>query len=275
MANDDPFGTVRTNVPVDLKAALEKAKQESAKKQPPAPAAKPAPPPAAKPAPAPAKPAATAPPAPAPAPAPAAAPQPPAAKTEAPAPAALPAQVIDTKAVDVCKLFKLSDPAGPLLTDGQTLGTFVQLLMEKKLPQDAVQVLAHGLPKRPGVWWACWGCRQVFGEKPAVEVAAALEAAEKWAAEPSDSHREAVRPAAEAVGLSTPAGCAAMAAYFSGGSLAPAEAKPVSPPETLTAQMVAAALFLASAADRPRANERLAAFVDEGLRIARDLSRWK
>jgi len=270
MANDDPFGTVKTNVPVDLKAALEKAKQEGAKKQPPAPAAKPA----AKPAPAPAKPAATA--APAPAPAPAAAPQPPAAKTEAAAPAALPAQVIDTKAVDVCKLFKLSDPAGPLLTDGQTLATFVHLLMEKKLPQDAVQVLAHGLPKRPGVWWACWGCRQVFGEKPAAEVAAALEAAEKWAADPGEDNRRAAWAAAEAAGLGSPAGCAAAAAFWSGGSLAPPNLPAVPPPDHLTAHAAASAVLLAAVLTEPeKAAEKHRRFLALGVEVANGTNRWK
>ena len=68
---------------------------------------------------------------------------------------------------------------------------FVALLMEKALYPDAVRFVAHALPKREAVWWG-WVCaRRSAGENPPPKIKAALDATEKWIAQPNEDNRRA------------------------------------------------------------------------------------
>ena len=83
--------------------------------------------------------------------------------------------------------------------------------------------------------------------------------------DPKDEKRRAAFPAAEAAGIGTPAGCAAAAAYFSGGSLAPPDLPVVPPRRHVTGGLVAAALTLAAVIKQPeKAPEKHAAFLRTG-----------
>jgi hypothetical protein len=76
--------------------------------------------------------------------------------------------------------------------------------------------------------------------------------------------------AAPAAGNDSPAHWAAMAASWSGGSLAPPEAPVVPPGETLTAQAVDGAVLLAAVKPEPeRAPERYRNAVVQAIDIAR------
>src|ERR1051326_6159110 len=122
------------------------------------------------------------------------------------------------------QIFSVSEPgdkAGALLRDGQPPREFLNLLVEKALFPDAVRFLAHALPKREAVWWACLCAGQVFATEAPAKMTAALRAAEQWVEEPSEDHRRAALPAAEVAEFGTPGGCAALAAFWSGGSLGP------------------------------------------------------
>ena len=100
---------------------------------------------------------------------------------------------------------------------------------------DALRFLAAALPKREAVWWACVCARQGYGAVVPSPAGAALQAAERWVADPSDANRRAAHPAAEAAGVGTPAGAAAIGVFLSGGSLAPVNLPacrplPITPP---------------------------------------------
>ena len=139
-------------------------------------------------------------------------------------------------------------------------------MLDHQKHHDAVRFLAHLLPKREAVWWACQCARQTAGTDPPPAVAGAIKAAETWVSELNDEARRAAYSAATAAGLATAAGCAAMGAFASDGSLAPPDAPPVPPGEYLTAQMVAGSVIIASVADSPdemKANYRL--YIDQGL----------
>src|SRR5262245_44734732 len=96
----------------------------------------------------------------------------------------------------------------------------LDLLEQEQYPR-AVRLLAEALPKREAVWWACQCVRHAGGPELATLAVAALRAAEQWAADPSEDNRRAAYTAAQPVGFGTPAGCAALAAFLSGGSLGP------------------------------------------------------
>ncbi len=152
---------------------------------------------------------------------------------------------------------------------------FLDQLVKEHLHEDAVQFLAHALPKREAVWWACLCVGQVLGPEPSPDAVAALDAAKAWAIDPSDEKRRATFPAAEAADIGTPAGCTAAAAYFSGGSLAPANLPAVAPAAHITADLVASALTLAAVIKEPeKAAEKSAASLQTGLEVASGRQVW-
>jgi hypothetical protein len=170
--------------------------------------------------------------------------------------------------IEICKRFELSGESRQHLTDEIAPVEFVRVLLEQQKHHDAVRFLAHLLPKREAVWWACQCARQAAATDPPHAVTAAIKAAETWVAELNDATRRAAFPAASAAGLATAAGCAAMGAFASDGSLAPPEAPAVPAGEYLTAQMVAGSVIIAAVDDTPEkmaVNYRL--YVENGLTL--------
>jgi hypothetical protein len=186
------------------------------------------------------------------------------------------AKVTAKTAAEVSKLCTLGDEAKALQRDGQTPKQLFDLLLGKPLHLDAIRLLAAALPKREAVWWACLCARQAHGANPPPKIAAALTAAEKWIADPSEENRRATQAAAEAAEMKTPAGCAAMAAFWSGGSLAPANVPAVPPGEQLTGHGVVGAVMLAAVLNQPdKAAEKHSTYLKLGVEVANGTNRWK
>jgi hypothetical protein len=148
--------------------------------------------------------------------------------------------------------------------------------MGQALYPDAVRFIAHALPKREAVWWG-WVCaRRSAGENPPPKIKAALDATEKWIAQPSEDNRRSAMAAAQKAELGTAAGCAGLAAFFSGGSLAPPDAPLVPPGEFLAAKAVSGAVIFAAVAKEPeRAPERFRSFVAQGVEVTNRVKLWE
>jgi hypothetical protein len=186
------------------------------------------------------------------------------------------AKITAKTAAEVCKHFPLGEEAKKLLRNDLTPAQFLDGLMEKQQFPDAVRFLAHALPKREAVWWASQCCRAVAGADPPPKIAAALQIADKWVADPSEDNRRAAMSAAEAAEFKTPAGCTAVAAFWSGGSLAPANAPVVPPGEFLTAHGAASAVMLAAVQTEPeKAPDKYRKFLAQGIEVAKGNQRWK
>jgi len=141
---------------------------------------------------------------------------------------------------------------------------------------DAIKFLAHLLPRREAVWWAWMCARREAGPNPEPEIAVALEATETWIGEPTDQNRRAAMQAAEAASFETAAGCAALAAFLSGGSLAPPELPEVAPPRFVAARAVFGSLVLSAVSVQPeRAPERFRRFLAYGLELADRIKLWE
>src|SRR5215208_1979463 len=141
--------------------------------------------------------------------------------------------------------------------------------------EDALAVVAHAMPRREAVWWAWASARRVLAEPVPPPVRASLEATERWIAQPTDEHRRAARAAGEAAGFDTPAGCAGLGAFLSGGSLAPPGLPDVYPTEFLTARAVHGALLLAGLQGEPaQAKARYAEFFQQGMDVMARLNFW-
>lgn len=170
----------------------------------------------------------------------------------------------------LCRRFALQEVAQNLLRDDLTPAQFLELLIENEQYIDATRFLAHALPKREAVWWACLCTRSSLGEHPRPDVLAALKAAEQWVYEPTDENRRATMSAAEASGFEAPASWAAVAAFWSGDSLSPPDTPPVPPPENLTGNTVASAIMMATVVTEPqKAPQRYRTFLDQGIEIAK------
>src|SRR5437867_5930132 len=172
-------------------------------------------------------------------------------------------------AVEVCRQFFLGDVAKKLLTDRLTAEQFLQLLIENKQYIDAVRVLAYALSTRQAIVWASFCARHYSEANPSEESLTALEAVDKWLAEPDDDKRRETMNAAKLARFDTPAGSAALAVFFSGGSLAPADAPVVPPSESLTPNSVVGTVLLATLLKEPeKAEEKYQFFLAQGLKNA-------
>lgn len=176
---------------------------------------------------------------------------------------------VDT-AAELLVHFELADEASAqhLVPDTHPRVT-VERLMDAACFLDAVKLLAHGLPKREAVWWACLAARAVQRPDTDKDNMDALLAAEAWAKKPTEDNRQLARALGIKTGHKTAASWAATAAAWSAGSLsAPAE-PPVVPPEYLYAHAVAGAVSLAAVlADPEDPAEKYRLFLAQGIDLA-------
>jgi hypothetical protein len=181
-----------------------------------------------------------------------------------------------TKAAEICEHVALGDRSRDKLRPDSVPADFLNALIGEGLYLDAARFLAHALPKQEAVWWACQCARSAAGQALPEPAAAALAAAELWVEDPTDEHRRAALIAAETAGIGTPAGCTALAAFLSGGSLAPENCPEVPPASHLTGRSVAGAITIAAVSQNPeKMTDKLQAFVASGLDVASGKSHWK
>lgn len=176
---------------------------------------------------------------------------------------------------------ELEEPAtGLVIRQDGTLagGTMVEaarVLLGAGLLHDAVSVLAQALSRQAAAWWACRAARLEAGGPGATEIAA-LEAAEEWVRAPAQSKAYAAQEAAEQVGYAAPAGCAALAAFLAGDSMAPAHLDPLPPLPYLAGLAAAGAVRLAAERRSPvEAESRLRALLETGFAIAAGEETWQ
>lgn len=134
---------------------------------------------------------------------------------------------------------------------------------------EATRVVAHALPKREAVWWACMcSAHTEPGDLPD-EDRKCREAAEDWVRQQAEPQRRKAFELAQAANFRTPEAWAAVAAFWSGGSMAPEGAPDVPPAAHLTGTAVAGAIGLAAArGDAARRDARLRRFLESGRNIA-------
>jgi hypothetical protein len=165
---------------------------------------------------------------------------------------------------------KLDDKARDLLAPDLTVDAYVARLNTAGLFPEAVSVMAHALPKREAVWWACTAVRKAVAPLPGSPASDALIAAETWVRRPTEENCRAAHQTAERVGLDSPSTWAAMAAFWSGDNMAPVGAPVVAPGEALTGRAVTGAVTLAAVQHEPqRAPEKFRGFTTIALDIAR------
>ncbi len=134
---------------------------------------------------------------------------------------------------------------------------------------EAVQVVAHALPRREAVWWACLCADHTSPADLAEGDRVARHAAEEWVRFHTDLLRRRSMDRAEEAGFRTPECWAAVAAFWAEGSLAPLGKPTVTPAPHLTGTAVTAALRISSVRGDPaKEKPRLRLFLRSGRKIA-------
>jgi hypothetical protein len=116
--------------------------------------------------------------------------------------------------------------------------------------------------------------RKVAGTEPPPPIKAALDATERWIVQPSEDHRRQALTFGEAADFGTPAGCAALAAFMTSGSLAPPDAPVVPPGEFMTAKAVSGSVTIAAVTDPKQAIDKFKEFLNLGLEVADRTKLW-
>jgi hypothetical protein len=179
-------------------------------------------------------------------------------------------------ALEAAPGFAPGEEGVPAPGPGQSPLAYLEALASAGHFGDAAGFLAAALPKREAVWWACRCAREAPGEPPSGDAELALRAAETWTVSPGEVNRRKAMGAAEKVGFGQPSGCAALAAFLSGGSLAPPTLKEVPSPGHACARAVAGSILLAASKAKPEAIAAIRRkFLNLGLAVARGEDRWK
>jgi hypothetical protein len=113
---------------------------------------------------------------------------------------------------------------------------------------DAANFLAQALPRLEAVAWAARSVRDLRdGAASADAETAALNAALLWVQDPSEQRRRAAHAASESADPASPEALAALAAFYSGGSVAPADCPPLPAPPDAAGRFAAGAVLVAAA----------------------------
>jgi hypothetical protein len=153
-----------------------------------------------------------------------------------------------TNMLDICKKFSSAADVMALAAKYSSPSAGIGKMQKEKMSQEAVQALARFLPKEKAVDWAIQSARKA-GEKVGLLPAEskALEAAQAWAASPSEAGRAAAAAAATELPANSPAAWAAHAAAFSAGVGSPEGGVSPAISDDLTAHCTVGAVLLAAA----------------------------
>lgn len=124
----------------------------------------------------------------------------------------------------IVQQYQPSPAAAKLLQPNHTPAQYLGVLEQNHQSTDAINLLAHGMPERDATWWACQSARKVDNKLLPADKKA-LDAAEKWAKDPSPANQAKAAAAAAKTDYQGPGAWAAQAAA----SAKPAVAAPAAP----------------------------------------------
>lgn len=163
----------------------------------------------------------------------------------------------------------LSDAAAACIATATGTAEAVQTLIAAGRLAEAARLLAHALPLREAVWWACMCARHTAPARLPDADAAARDHAEEWVRHQADAARRAAMAEAQRGGCASAEAWAAVAAFWSGDSISPADRPAVPPPAGLAGTAVSGSVTLAAMRDAPdRRDARLRRFLESASDIA-------
>ncbi len=149
---------------------------------------------------------------------------------------------------------------------GNNVVELLHHLIEQQHFNEAVHLLAYGLPKREAVWWA-YICAISTAKQPSDKILSALQATRHWVYQQTEVARRATEKPAEALEYYAPASWAAIGAFWSGDNVAPKGKAPVKPAPYMAAQAAANAVVMAAEQSENRILSYMR-FLLQGVHIA-------
>lgn len=169
----------------------------------------------------------------------------------------------------ILPFLELDPPTATRIGDMRDAAAGLEWLLAADRAPDALRLIAHALPKREAVWWACMCARAVPALEPNALDAEALVAAELWVRKPDEAARRATMEIAQKGGFRSAEAWAAVGAFWSGGSMSPEGQPEVLPAEHLTGVAVVGSIMMAAMRHKPeRAPARFIRFVASARDIA-------
>lgn len=183
-------------------------------------------------------------------------------------------KVTASSAAEICALVDLPAEATRFLVPDLSPQAFLSLLAEAEQVGNAVRFLAFALPVREAIWWAAIVAQSHLATPTALE-RACLERAAAWVYDPSDEKRRAAMELAETAKFEGAAAYAALAVFWSGGSLAPVDLPEVLPDPRLGHIGAGASVLLSLTAGDPMGlARRFEAALTRGIDIANGGNGW-
>ena len=169
---------------------------------------------------------------------------------------------------DILCLYEPSDEFIKLATQHNQPAALIEAGINTELFGDVVIFIAHALPVREAIWWACC-CTEQRDDWNTDEINA-IHAAKAWVNTPDEASRRFAEKMAIKAELQTGAGWTAQAAFWSGGSMIAVGEPVIAPPQYLYSHAVAGAINLSAVMpDGLAAKERYSHYFAIGFHIAR------
>lgn len=177
-------------------------------------------------------------------------------------------------AAEITARVDLSSDAKAYLLPDLSPQACLALLVDSELVGDAIRFMAFALPVREAIWWAAVVAYNSL-EKPTELESSCIERAAAWVYNPGEALRRGCFELAEKAGFQGAAAYAALAVFWSGGSLAP-EGMPDAPADPSLGPIGAGASILLSitAGDPLKLNERFEAAILRAVNIANGGNGW-
>ncbi|MEM8669145.1 MAG: FHA domain-containing protein [Planctomycetota bacterium] len=195
--------------------------------------------------------------------------------SETPAPDADPLEAEEESPVEpelsllqLCDYLELEPEVKTVAETCEEIESLIAKLTAEGDFESAVRLRAHTLGNHTAVWWACLCLR---GCDPPVDLSGlageALDAAETWVKDPTDTHRRDAERLAMATGPDGPCGFAALAAFFSGGNVGHPDYAPVEAEPLICGATVAGALMFAGYEDAEASDRCFGDFLAKGAEL--------
>lgn len=182
-----------------------------------------------------------------------------------------------TSAIELCRKGRihLKPAAESLLEEGLSPQAYFERLLATGYLAEARRILAHAMPKRRALWWACLCAQDAYRNELPEPVARAVGAVTRFVQDPSEANRRE----AERVGRELPGsrleGCLAMAAFLSEGNISLPHLPVVQPKPHVTGRLVGVCVYLASVIrSAAHYKQHLHRYLDMGVDIARGMNLW-
>ncbi len=157
-----------------------------------------------------------------------------------------------------------------LLEDELSPQAYFQLLLAADLLADARRVLAHAMPKRRALWWACLCTQDAYRGQLPEHVALAVETVVRFVGDPSEPNRREAERVGRSLAPSSLEACLTTAAFFSGGSISLPDLPAVPSPPFVTGRLAGVCVYLASVRrSAARYKDHLRQYLSIGVGIAR------